>query len=303
MKLSEFLIDVGRPIAYYPGLRKLTGSTNATIFLCQFVYWTGKESAGDGWIYKTAENIEEETGLSYKEQLSARKKLVSGGLLSERYARLEHVMYFKVDLEALNSKWDPDNQPEVPEPDQSEASEHMPNEHMANCPKVSSSNSPSCSSLIGSTETTREYPQGAENQAPGVGSLNPEKKPQAALSPEEAVRRRMDDALGLFFRVPKHQPKIRMFIEETGLFPRERDVSGYIEACRQLDELRALPPAIKEAVKRLKQKGSIIKDMFSVIGTVGAVIGEKRLEILKKQKAEEFNRQFQESRQLGQEPA
>ena len=62
MKLSDYLVGVGRPIAYYPGLRKLTGSTNVTIFLCQFVYWTGKGDNEDGWIYKTSDEIEAETG-------------------------------------------------------------------------------------------------------------------------------------------------------------------------------------------------------------------------------------------------
>ena len=105
MKLSDYLQGVGRPIAYYPGLRSITGSTTATIFICQFIYWTGKESSKDGWIYKTSSDIEEETGLSYDEQKTARGKLVKAGLLEENYARLEHQMYFKVNLDRLNEEW------------------------------------------------------------------------------------------------------------------------------------------------------------------------------------------------------
>jgi DNA-binding transcriptional regulator GbsR (MarR family) len=105
MKLSDFLQGTGRPVAYYPGLRKITGSTNATIFLCQFIYWTGKESAGDGWIYKEATEIETETGLSYNEQKTARRNLKEAGILKEQYKRLDHRMYFKVDLDALNQLW------------------------------------------------------------------------------------------------------------------------------------------------------------------------------------------------------
>lgn len=114
MKLSDYLQGVGRPIAYYPGLRSITGSTTATIFICQFIYWTGKESSQDGWIYKTSADIEEETGLSYDEQKTARGKLVKAGLLEENYARLEHQMYFKVDLERLNEEWGKLN-PQIPE--------------------------------------------------------------------------------------------------------------------------------------------------------------------------------------------
>lgn len=106
MKPSKFLLDIGRPVAYYPRLRKLTGSTTATIFLCQFIYWTGKERAGDGWIYKTSDEIEDETGLSYKEQMTARKNLRKAGILNEKYARIEHTIYFQINLDKLNQRWE-----------------------------------------------------------------------------------------------------------------------------------------------------------------------------------------------------
>lgn len=105
MKLTDFLQDVGRPVAYYPSLRKITGSTNATILLCQFIYWRGKESDPNGWLYKTAEDIEQETGLSYGEQKTARRDLIAAGLLEEHYARLDHQMRFRLLLEAINEKW------------------------------------------------------------------------------------------------------------------------------------------------------------------------------------------------------
>jgi len=114
MKLTDFLSDVGRPVAYYPELRKITGSTNATILLCQFIYWRGKESDNDGWLYKTADEIEKETGLSYGEQKTARRDLISAGLLDEHYARLDHQMKFKLNLDAINEKWGKP-QTEIPE--------------------------------------------------------------------------------------------------------------------------------------------------------------------------------------------
>ena len=105
MKLTDFLHDVGRPVAYYPELRRITGSVTATILLCQFIYWRGKESGGDGWLYKTADEITEETGLSYNEQKTARRDLIQAGLLEEHYARLDHQMRFKLNLDAINLKW------------------------------------------------------------------------------------------------------------------------------------------------------------------------------------------------------
>lgn len=105
MKLTEFLQDVGRPVAYFPKLKRLTGSTTATILLCQFIYWVGKGVDKDGWLYKTSEEIEEETGLSYNEQKTARKILVDAGLLEEHYARLDHQLRFRLDLNKINEKW------------------------------------------------------------------------------------------------------------------------------------------------------------------------------------------------------
>lgn len=112
MKLTDFLQNTGRPIAYYPSLRKITGSTTATILLCQFIYWRGKESDPDGWLYKESAEIEQETGLSYDEQKTARKKLVENGLLEEHYARLDHQMKFRLNLDEINKKW---SEVEIPE--------------------------------------------------------------------------------------------------------------------------------------------------------------------------------------------
>jgi hypothetical protein len=105
MRLTDFLTGVGRPVAYYPSLRRITGSTNATIFLCQLIYWKGKEADPNGWLYKESDEIEKETGLSYGEQKTARRLLVEAGLIEEHYARLDHQMRFLVNLDVINEKW------------------------------------------------------------------------------------------------------------------------------------------------------------------------------------------------------
>ncbi len=101
-------------------LRKICGSTNATLFCCQLLYWQGKQRDKDGWIIKRGsaaaddpdgkrsplnQSIEGETGLTYKEQVSARKMLRRRGFLQERQNRLQHLMYFKLDIDALHAAW------------------------------------------------------------------------------------------------------------------------------------------------------------------------------------------------------
>lgn len=103
--MSHYLTlkSVGKPIAYFPKLAKYLKDINAAIFLGQFVYWHDKAHDSLG-VYKTSEEIEEETGLSYKEQLRARKILKGLGLITETYKRLTHVMYYKFNELAFD-KW------------------------------------------------------------------------------------------------------------------------------------------------------------------------------------------------------
>jgi hypothetical protein len=37
MKLTDFLENIGHPVAYYPSLVKITGSVGAGILLCQML--------------------------------------------------------------------------------------------------------------------------------------------------------------------------------------------------------------------------------------------------------------------------
>jgi len=112
MRLSDFIIGVGQPVAYYPTLARCLGSVKAAIFLCQLLYWTGKEASAEG-IYKSVEEITMETGLSYREQQSARKLLTELKILSETYNRLEHRIYYRIDYDVLNQlfeKWIKENE-------------------------------------------------------------------------------------------------------------------------------------------------------------------------------------------------
>lgn len=103
-RLTNYIIDLGRAVAYHPGLRQVTGSITATVLLCQFIYWIDKTKSG--WIYKDSYDIEEETGLSVYEQQTARKALIEKGILSEEYKRLDHKIAFKINEDVLNDLWE-----------------------------------------------------------------------------------------------------------------------------------------------------------------------------------------------------
>lgn len=103
MSLMTAIKRLGRCVAYYPALSRVVG-LKESIFLCQLIYWTPKASndKGDGWIYKSVEALDEETGLSYKEQKRIRQSLKKQGLLDEQYDRNKHLLYYKVNTEALD---------------------------------------------------------------------------------------------------------------------------------------------------------------------------------------------------------
>ena len=104
MKTSEAIRKLGRPIAFYPWIAKIVGIKPA-LLLCQLLYWTGKENneRGDGWIYKSVPEVEEETCLTYKEQQKAREYLEEMGLIQCDYERQNHKLWFRVNTEACDN--------------------------------------------------------------------------------------------------------------------------------------------------------------------------------------------------------
>jgi hypothetical protein len=148
LRLTDLITDMGRRVSYYPQLRLLAGSTNAVLLLCQLMYWAGRQADPEGWTFKRArateedpegridpanQSLEHETGLTYKEQLAARKLLRLRGLLQERYDRPTHQLYFKVNFVALQRAWE-----EVSGGQVTEGNEAVPQRAHGMFPKVTS---------------------------------------------------------------------------------------------------------------------------------------------------------------------
>ena len=100
-ELVTFIKDLftDKPIAFHPMIARAVGSTTGAIFLSQLLYWLPRSR--DGWVYKTREEIYEETSLTRREQESARAALRTANVLKERRAGVPARLYFTVDWEAL----------------------------------------------------------------------------------------------------------------------------------------------------------------------------------------------------------
>ena len=80
---------------------RLTDSITGALFLSQAVYWQNRCTSEDGWWYKTAQEWEEDTGMSRRELETARRA-------AEKYLRFEvrglpARTYYRVDGDALDS--------------------------------------------------------------------------------------------------------------------------------------------------------------------------------------------------------
>lgn len=124
MSFSQKLRQLGQPIAYYPQLAKPLGGVTAAILFGQLFFWQDKTSNPLG-VYKTQAELEQETGLSRREQETARKKLVELGILVETHKRLEHRIYFKLDLVKFDALMD-DIREEAKPPLPNVTNEHSP---------------------------------------------------------------------------------------------------------------------------------------------------------------------------------
>ena len=92
-----------RTIAFHPIFVDMSGSITAALFLSQLFYWTGKEASRDGWVYKTQVEWEQETRLSRYEQATARKHLLTAGLIEEKKVGTPPTIHYRIKMESISS--------------------------------------------------------------------------------------------------------------------------------------------------------------------------------------------------------
>jgi hypothetical protein len=87
-----------RPIAFQRIFCKFGGVT-AALMLSQAVYWSKRTKNKDGWFYKTQADWEEETGLTRREQETARKSLK--GILECKLQGVPATTHYRVNFQIL----------------------------------------------------------------------------------------------------------------------------------------------------------------------------------------------------------
>lgn len=99
----KVFIPIGKPIAFHPLFSKLFGGSDEAIYIQQLLFWSDKGSREDGWIYKTKDEIEEETNISSKKQDRIRKIFEENGILKTDLIKVggRPVLHYFVDSSAL----------------------------------------------------------------------------------------------------------------------------------------------------------------------------------------------------------
>ncbi|WP_227061911.1 DNA-binding protein [Acinetobacter pittii] len=99
IKLIEAMNE--QPIAFNKHYVFLGCGINGALMLSQLVYWTSRTKDSEGWIFKTHHEWTQETGLTRREQDTARATLKSLQFISEKKMGVPRRVYFRVERENL----------------------------------------------------------------------------------------------------------------------------------------------------------------------------------------------------------
>jgi hypothetical protein len=90
-----------RVVGYSPDLARIVGGATTGLFLNQLLFLSDKGANPDGWVYKSEQEMGKETGLTKREQQTARRKLLSLGVIAIMRGGWKNTYHFKVIWEKL----------------------------------------------------------------------------------------------------------------------------------------------------------------------------------------------------------
>jgi hypothetical protein len=98
-KIKDMLPN--RVVGYSPDLARIVGGATIGLYLSQLLFLSDKGANPDGWVYKSEQEMGKETGLTKREQQTARRKLLSLGVIVIMRGGWKNTYHFKVIWEKL----------------------------------------------------------------------------------------------------------------------------------------------------------------------------------------------------------
>jgi hypothetical protein len=90
-----------RTVGYSPDLARIVGGATIGLFLSQILFLSDKGNNPEGWVYKSEAEMGRETGLTKREQQTARRKLLALGVIAIMRRGWKNTYHFKVLWERL----------------------------------------------------------------------------------------------------------------------------------------------------------------------------------------------------------
>ncbi len=98
-KIKDMLPN--RIVGYSPDLARMVGGATTGLYLSQLLFQSDKGANPEGWVYKSEQEMGKETGLTKREQQTARRKLLSLGVITIMRGGWKNTYHFKVLWERL----------------------------------------------------------------------------------------------------------------------------------------------------------------------------------------------------------
>ncbi|HEX2243918.1 MAG TPA: hypothetical protein VHK27_11845, partial [Gammaproteobacteria bacterium] len=90
-----------RVVGYSPDLARMVGGATVGLFLSQLLFQSDKGANPEGWVYKSEAEMGKETGLTKREQQTARRKLLALGVIAIMRGGFRNTYHFKIIWEKL----------------------------------------------------------------------------------------------------------------------------------------------------------------------------------------------------------
>jgi hypothetical protein len=121
-----------RVVGYSPDLARMVGGATIGLFLSQLLFLSDKGHNPEGWVYKSEAEMAKETGLSKREQQTARRKLLSLGVIAIMRGGWKNTYHFKVIWEKLYQVIAGVQRPQTVSTEKSEQQRNVPTEPVQN---------------------------------------------------------------------------------------------------------------------------------------------------------------------------
>jgi hypothetical protein len=121
-----------RIVGYSPDLARVVGGATIGLFLSQLLFLSDKGHNPEGWVYKSEAEMGRETGLTKREQQTARRKLLALGVIAIMRGGWKNTYHFKVMWEKLYQVITGSQQPQNVSTKKGERPQTVPTEPVQN---------------------------------------------------------------------------------------------------------------------------------------------------------------------------